>query len=78
LQGYFLPASLAGLWGYWAAGLWTPAVSRFYVLSLPVVMAGTFLGRAIHHRIAAQRFAIYIHAGLIAIGVILLLQAMMH
>ena len=78
LQGYFLPASLAGLWGYWAAGLWTPAVCRFYVLSLPVVIAGTFLGRAIHHRIAAQRFAIYVHAGLIAIGVILLLQAMMH
>ncbi len=24
LQGYFLPASLAGMAGYWAAGLWTP------------------------------------------------------
>jgi uncharacterized membrane protein YfcA len=78
LQGYFLPASLAGLWGYWVAGLWTPAVSRFYLLSLPVVIAGTFLGRAIHHRVAAHRFAIYVHAGLIAIGVILLSQAMMH
>jgi len=77
LQGYFLPASLAGLWGYWAAGLWTPAVTRFYLWSLPVVIAGTFLGRAIHHRIAAQRFVVYVHVGLIGIGMILLSQAML-
>jgi uncharacterized membrane protein YfcA len=77
LQGYFLPASLAGLCGYWAAGLWTADVSRFYLLSLPVVIAGTFLGRAIHHRIAARRFALYVHGGLIAIGAILLAQAVM-
>ena len=75
LQGYFLPASLAGLWGYWAAGLWTPAVNRFYLLSLPVVIAATFLGRAIHHKIAPHRFVTYVHGGLIAIGLILLSQA---
>src|SRR5436309_3333665 len=28
LQGYFLPASLLGMCGYWFAGLWTPAVTR--------------------------------------------------
>ncbi len=28
LQGYFLPASLVGLCGYWAAGLWVSAVTR--------------------------------------------------
>jgi uncharacterized membrane protein YfcA len=78
LQGYFLPASLAGLWGFWAAGLWTPEVSRLYLWSLPVVIAGTFFGRAIHHRIAVQRFAIYVHGGLMAIGAILLAQALMH
>lgn len=78
LQGYFLPASLAGLWGYWLAGLWTPAVNRFYLLSLPVVIAATFLGRAINHRIAAHRFGVYVHAGLIAIGVALLSQAIAH
>src|SRR5262245_42531997 len=44
LQGYFLPASLAGLCGYWVAGLWTPAVSQFYLLSLPLVVVATFLG----------------------------------
>lgn len=75
LQGYFLPASLAGLCGYWLSGLWTPAVSRFYVLSLPWVVVATFLGRVINARMGAQRFVLYVHGGLIAIGVILLLQA---
>ncbi len=75
LQGYFLPASLAGLCGYWLAGLWTPAVSRFYLFSLPLVVIATFLGRVINARIAAHRFLLYVHGGLIAIGAILLAQA---
>jgi uncharacterized membrane protein YfcA len=75
LQGYFLPASLAGMCGYWFAGLWTPAVSRFYLLSLPTVIAATFLGRMINRRVNARRFLIYVHMGLIVIGAILLLQA---
>jgi uncharacterized membrane protein YfcA len=37
LQAYFLPASLAGMGGYWLGGLWTPAVNRFYLVSLPGV-----------------------------------------
>src|SRR2546423_12864889 len=44
LQGYFLPASLAGLFGYWLAGLWTPAVTWYYVLSLPPTVAAILLG----------------------------------
>src|SRR5579863_4105933 len=38
LQGYFLPASLAGLWGYRVAGLWTATVNRYFLLSLPLVI----------------------------------------
>ena len=75
LQGYFLPASLAGMWGYWLAGLWTPAVSRFYLLSLPLVIVAIFLGRAINHRMNAGKFLFYIHGGLLVIGAILLFQA---
>jgi hypothetical protein len=77
LQGYFLPASLAGLWGYRLAGLWTPAVSRFYLLSLPFVILATFIGRIINRRLGAHRFVLYVHGGLIAIGLILLSQAIM-
>ena len=75
LQGYFLPASLAGFCGYWLAGLWTPAVSRFYVLSLPLVVVATILGRVINARIGADRFVRYVHVGLIVIGAILFSQA---
>ena len=75
LQGYFLPASLAGLCGYWIAGLWTPEVSRFYLLSLPLVVIATFLGRGINARISAHRFLRYVHGGLLGIGAILLSQA---
>ncbi len=35
LQGYFLPVSLVGLIGYTAVGLWVPAVTRYFLLSLP-------------------------------------------
>jgi uncharacterized protein len=75
LQGYFLPASIAGLWGYLLWGLWTPAVSRYYLLSLPFVISATFIGRMINRRIGADRFVLYVHGGLIAIGLILLSQA---
>ena len=75
LQGYFLPASLAGLWGYRLAGLWTPSVNRFYLLSLPVVILATLLGRAINRRLQVDRFVLYVHGGLIAVGMLLLFQA---
>src|SRR5437764_230896 len=39
LQGYFLPASLVGMGGYWLAGLWAPAVTHYYLLSLPPAVA---------------------------------------
>jgi uncharacterized membrane protein YfcA len=76
LQGYFLPASLVGLCGYWLTGLWTPAVSQLYLLSLPFVVAATLFGRAINRRIGADRFVLYLHSGLIAIGIVLLSQSM--
>ena len=75
LQAYFLPASLAGMGGYWLGGLWTPAVNRFYLISLPGVLVAIFLGRAINRRIHNRRFISYVHLGLIVIGAILLIRA---
>ncbi|HWB86518.1 MAG TPA: sulfite exporter TauE/SafE family protein [Bryobacteraceae bacterium] len=75
LQGYFLPASMIGMFGYWLAGLWTPAVSRFYLLSVPGVVLATFLGRSLNHRLNARQFVFYIHVSLIVVGVVLLSQA---
>jgi len=75
LQGYFLPASLIGMCGYGLAGLWTATVNRFYLWSLPAVLIAVFLGRIINHRLKPQRFLSVVHAGLIVIGAILLVQA---
>jgi uncharacterized membrane protein YfcA len=75
LQAYFLPASLAGMGGYWLGGLWTPAVNRFYLVSLPGVIVAIFLGRAINQRMHNRRFISYVHLGLIVIGTILLIKA---
>ena len=76
LQAYFLPASIAGMIGYAVTGLWTPVVNRFYLWSLPGVVAATFLGRILNRRLAAGRFLVYVHAGLIGIAAILLLQVL--
>ena len=76
LQAYFLPASLAGMGGYWFAGLWTPSVNRFYLASLPGVFVAIFLGRAINLRMRNGRFISYIHLGLTLIGAILLFKAL--
>src|SRR3954468_4286484 len=75
LQGYFLPASLVGMAGYWAAGLWAPAVTSYYLASLPVVLAATLLGRALGRRIDGRRFLLYVHVGLVVIGAVLLIQS---
>ena len=75
LQGYFLPASVFGMIGYWAAGLWTPTVSRYYLLSLPMVMLAIPLGRALNRRLDTSRFLVYVHAGLLVGGVGLCAQA---
>jgi uncharacterized membrane protein YfcA len=75
LQAYFLPASLMGMIGYWIAGLWTPSVNRYYLKSLPAVLVAIVLGRWTGKRLDARRFLLYVHCGLLAIGVALLLQA---
>jgi uncharacterized membrane protein YfcA len=75
LQAYFLPASLAGMGGYWLAGLWTPAVNHFYLGSLPAVIVATVCGRIIGNRLKPDRFTLYVYAGLTVIGAVLLFQS---
>jgi cytochrome c biogenesis protein CcdA len=50
-------------------------VNRFYLLSLPLVLLATFLGRTINRRLGAERFLRYVHGGLVAVGMVLLFQA---
>jgi uncharacterized membrane protein YfcA len=75
LQGYFLPASVIGMIGYWLAGLWTRDVTRYFLLSLIVVFPAIFLGRWMNRRLHNFAFLKVVHVGLIIIGMTLLLQA---
>jgi uncharacterized membrane protein YfcA len=75
LQGYFLPASLVGLGGYWAAGLWTAAVTRDFLWCLPAVLAAIPLGRAANRRLRAAAFLRWVYGGLVLVGLALILQA---
>ena len=75
LQGVFLPASVFAMAGYWMAGLWVPAVTHYYLLSLPVVVPAIFAGRALNHRLHGDSFLKYVYAGLLCMGAALLAQA---
>lgn len=76
LQGYFLPASLMGMIGYWVKGLWVSQVTILFLWSLPAVFLATFLGRVVNSRMNGTAFFIYVYIGLIGIGVILLLGSL--
>jgi uncharacterized membrane protein YfcA len=75
LQGYFLPASLMGLIGYCVAGLWSVLLVRYFVLSLPGMLLAIAVGRWINHRLKGDAFLKCVHVALIAIGGVLLMQA---
>lgn len=75
LQGYFLPASIVGMGGYWAAGLWTMDVSRYYLASLPLALVAIALGGVLNRRLSRDAFLICVHIGLILVGAALLAQA---
>ncbi len=75
LQGYFLPASVVAMAGYRMSGLWVPAVTHIYLVSLAGAVPAIFLGRALNRRLKGDQFLRYVHAGLIAVGLLLLVQA---
>lgn len=75
LQGYFLPASILGMFGYWMAGLWVPAVTHYYLLCLPALLPAVWLGRLVNHRLHGDTFLRFVYLGLVVIGAMLLLQS---
>jgi uncharacterized protein len=75
LQGYFLPASIIGMCGYWITGLWTRPVTHYYLLSLPATLLGVIAGRVLNRWMHGEKFAKYVYVGLAGIGVLLLVPA---
>ncbi len=75
LQGYFLPASALGMVGYWVKGLWVPAVTHYFLISLPAMIPAILLGKFVNHRLHGEVFLKYIYCALVVIGAVLLVQA---
>ena len=75
LQGYFLPASLIGLIGYAAVGLWSPAVTRYFLVSLPGAVAAIVIGRMLNKQLKGDGFFKVIYGGLILTSCVLMVQA---
>jgi hypothetical protein len=75
LQGYFLPASMVAMAGYWRAGLWTAPVTHLYLISLPAALPTIWLGRVLNRSLHGDRFLKFVHCGLVGIGIVLLVQA---
>ena len=74
LQGYFLPASILGMTGYFWKGLWTHELAYLYLLTLPVTIPAIWLGRIANHRLPVQKFRTFVYVGLIVIALVLALQ----
>jgi uncharacterized membrane protein YfcA len=75
LQAYFLPASAMGMLGYWLRGLWVPAVTHYYLESLPVVIPAIFFGRVINSKLRGKSFLTLAYICLAAVGAALLIQS---
>jgi uncharacterized protein len=75
LQGYFLPASIVAMVGYWLAGLWVSEVTHYFLISLPAAIPAIFLGRILNHRLHGDSFLRMLYAGLFCIGALLVAQA---
>ena len=50
-------------------------MTHYYLIALPVVLAATALGAWLSRHLDAERFLVYVHAGLIVIGGALLAEA---
>jgi uncharacterized membrane protein YfcA len=75
LQGYFLIASIVGVVGYWFAGLLVPEVIHYFLYSLPVMLPAVFIGRIINQRLPGESFFKFVYVVLIAIGLFLIVRA---
>lgn len=76
LQGYFLPVSSVGMFGYWYQGLWSWTVTYYFLISIPVIIPAIFLGRYLNHQLKDGTFLNYVYMGLIGIGLLLLSQSL--
>jgi hypothetical protein len=76
LQGYFLPASAVAMIGYRVSGLWTAEVTHYFFIALFAAIPAIFIGRWLNHRMRGDAFLRYVHGLVVAVGIVLLVQAL--
>lgn len=76
LQGYFLPASLIGMLGYWSTGLLSAAVIHYYLLSFTSIIPAVLIGRTVNRCFNMDDFRKYVYLFLATVGSILLIQSL--
>ena len=71
LQSYFVFTGFLILVSHGLVGLWTLDMFRLYVTSLPLVLAGIFLGGKLNRFIPQGQFDGYVNVGLLVMGFLL-------
>lgn len=72
LQLYFFASGLAIVSLHALSGLTTPAVLLVAAAALPFLVAGSFIGYALHRRVGEERFRTLVQVTLLAAGITLL------
>ncbi len=75
LQSCFFPAYGSIVIGHSLAGLITPQIMQYFVLSLPLIGLAIYLGGRLHTSISQSHFTRYVNIALLLIGVFLCVRA---
>lgn len=76
LQLYFLVAGVVSLGGYAYTGMIDQEVLLHFAYAVPATIPAIYLGRSLNRRINGHAFYRYVYAGLMLIGVMLIVNAL--
>ena len=72
LSGYFLPSGIIVALSHMAGGLWTPVMWKYFLISLPVVLASLWVGTRINRSINQDKFKRIMYFMIIGMGIMML------
>ena len=75
LQSCFFPAYGSIVIGHGLAGLITPQILQYFVLSLPLICLAIYLGGRLHSSMSQTHFTRYVNMALLLIGIFLCVRA---